>query len=356
MQRIGVFITPHGLGHATRAIAVLEALQRCRPGLAVDIFTTVEERIFRESLSQVTMHRVLPDIGLVQHDALCNDLPATARALNRLLPFSPKQLRELGAKVRGCHFLLCDIAPLGILVAEEAGLPSVLVENFTWDWIYRPYLEQCPELGRPAAILADIYSRATLHIQCEPVCNPLVGALTCPPIFRRCRSTPSESRRRLAMDQRRLVLVTLGGLDFRLPHWRKMSRFNDCCFVLAGQQERRQISRNCLALSRHCGVYHPDLIGAADLVVCKSGYSTLAECLQSGTRTACVARQDFAESAVLARFVQKRLGGTILEEGEFLTGSWLEGLEEMLEGPRPVPAVENGADRVAQYLLPLLGN
>jgi len=356
MQRIGVFITPHGLGHATRATAVLEALQRLCPGLAIDIFTTVEEQIFRESLRRVTMHRILPDIGLIQNNALHSDLAATAQALNRLLPFPPEQLRGLAAKVRGCRFLLCDIAPLGILVAEEAGLPSVLVENFTWDWIYRPYLGQCPELDPPTAILAEIYSRATLHIQCEPVCNPLAGAVTCPPIYRRCRSTPEQSRRRLAVKQRRIVLVTLGGIDFQLPHWRNMNRFNDCCFVLAGQQERRQISENCLALSRHCGIYHPDLIAAADLVVCKSGYSTLAECLQSGTRTACIARQDFAESAVLAHFVRGRLGGTILDEQEFLSGSWFDRLEELLEGPLPSQAGENGADRVAQLLLPLLGN
>ena len=42
---------------------------------------------------------------------------------------------------------MCDISPLGLMVAERAGLPSVLVENFTWDWLYAPLVAQDPAFG-----------------------------------------------------------------------------------------------------------------------------------------------------------------------------------------------------------------
>ena len=32
-------------------------------------------------------------------------------------------------------------------MADRAGLPSVLVENFTWDWIYRLAEGRCPALA-----------------------------------------------------------------------------------------------------------------------------------------------------------------------------------------------------------------
>jgi len=32
---------------------------------------------------------------------------------------------------------ICEIAPMGILVAKETRVPAILVDNFTWDWIYQ---------------------------------------------------------------------------------------------------------------------------------------------------------------------------------------------------------------------------
>lgn len=336
MRAIGAFITPHGFGHATRAIAVLAELQLRYPSLRLQLFTTVPEHLFRQSLNNFTLHRVVPDIGLVQHDALESDLGATVRALDELLPFRTRQVQQLAAAVADCSCILCDIAPLGIQVAETAGIPSVLVENFTWDWIYQPYVHTCPELERHRQALAAIYARATLHIQCEPVCNPVQNAILCPPVFRQVHpDAAGEIRQQLVLGPRKLILVSLGGLDFQLPCWQQLSTFADCYFLLAGQAEYRQITPNCLTLPHQSQFFHPDLVAAADLVVCKGGYSTVAECCQHGTRILCVARPDFAESAILARFVQERLGGEILTLDEFLTGNWLDQLPERLQ--RPVP-------------------
>jgi len=351
MKRIAAFITPHGFGHTTRAIAVLETLQDRCPGLAIEIFTNVAEHLFQESLENYTIHQVVPDIGIIQHDALHNDLPATITALDRLLPFPAELLRTLTEKVQGCSCILCDIAPLGIVVAESAGIPSVLVENFTWDWIYQPYTVAYPDLGRHAETLTAMYSRATLHIQTEPICNPSAGAHTCPTISRKTCTSATQIRQQLGLVKQKLILITLGGVDFSMPHWQQLDDLNNCFFVLAGQPEYQKISPNCLALPHQSKFYHPDLIKAADLVIFKSGYSTVAECLQAGTRAVCIARPSFAESAVLAEFIRERLGGVILHEDEFISGSWVTRLPEFLALPAPSPAIENGADRVAELLL-----
>jgi len=39
----------------------------------------------------------------------------------------------------GCLLVVSDISPMGLLVAETAEIPSILIENFTWDWIYQGY-------------------------------------------------------------------------------------------------------------------------------------------------------------------------------------------------------------------------
>ena len=354
MQHIGAFITPHGFGHATRTIAVLEALQRRLPNLGVEICTTVPEALFAASLANIRMNPLVPDIGLVQHNALASDLPATITALNNLLPFAETTISKLAKALKHCSCILSDIAPLGILVAERIGIPSILVENFTWDWIYQPYIAEHPGLEPHAKELKAIYSRATLHFQTEPVCNPVVDAETCPPIFRKSRTAPETVRHGIGAGTRKIVLVSLGGIDFALPGWQQLDRMTDCFFVLAGQPETCLLKPNCLALSRQSQLYHPDLIGAADLVVFKSGYSTAAECLQAGTRTICISRPAFAESRILDRFIQKKLHGTLMDEATFLAGTWIDQLPEILAGPRPKPAVFNGADCIANQVLPLL--
>ncbi len=353
MKRIAAFITPHGFGHATRAIAVLQTLQYSCPGLAIEIFTTVTEHLFRESLDNYTIHQVIPDVGIIQHDALNNDLPATIEALDRLLPFSPELIGRLCEKVQGCSCILCDIAPLGIVVAEAAGIPSVLIENFTWDWIYRPYAAAYPELGHFAETLFSVYSRATIHIQTEPVCNPSATAHFCPSISRKTRTSAPHVLQQLGIADQKLILISMGGLDFTMPHWQQFDTMRDCFFVLAGQPEYLKISHNCLALPHQSGFYHPDLIQAADLVIFKSGYSTVAECLQAGTRAVCVARPSFAESAILAEFIKKKLGGIILDEDAFLCGNWIHSIPDILALPAPPAATENGADWVAELLLSL---
>ncbi|NIP24437.1 MAG: hypothetical protein GWO38_11610, partial [Phycisphaerae bacterium] len=82
-------------------------------------------------------HYMLTDIGLVQQTPFEADLAATVRALKQFLPFDPAQIATRAAELRQQHCVLvvCDIAPLGIRIAQKAGVPSVLIENFTWDWL-----------------------------------------------------------------------------------------------------------------------------------------------------------------------------------------------------------------------------
>jgi hypothetical protein len=37
--------------------------------------------------------------------------------------------------------VVADIPPLAVAAAERAGIPSVALANFTWDWIYRGFPE-----------------------------------------------------------------------------------------------------------------------------------------------------------------------------------------------------------------------
>src|SRR5512135_1927180 len=149
-HRIAWFISPHGFGHAARAAAIIQALCEAHPGIGIEIFTRVPEWFFGDSLTgSFRYHPLVTDVGLVQETSLKEDAARTLERLDRFFPFGTKLVERLARVVRRleCRCIVCDIAPLGIAVARRAGIPSVLVENFTWDWIYQAYLPDAPQAG-----------------------------------------------------------------------------------------------------------------------------------------------------------------------------------------------------------------
>ncbi|MGW8193353.1 MAG: hypothetical protein ACWGOX_03735 [Desulforhopalus sp.] len=354
MKEIACFISPHGYGHATRAIAVLESLADREPNLLIHIYTTVPESLFHQTLTGFIYHRQLTDIGLIQRSALVADIPATIRELEGFLPFRRSEVDRLAALCCRCSLVLCDIAPLGIVVAAQLGIPSVLVENFTWDWIYQPYIAGFPQLNSYADQLQDIFARADYHIQTEPVCRHAPRNFLCGPIFRRQRETSSHIRKRFGCEDRKLVLVTMGGVGENPQGFEELAAMADYFFVYSGQQEYSERADNVLLLDRDSDLYHPDLVAASDIVVCKAGYSTIAECCQAGARVMSISRDGFAESAPLQSFVARRLGGTVITQESYEDGAWLQHLAALAAEERPKPMRESGAASVAALLASLL--
>ncbi len=349
---LACFISPHGYGHATRTIALLQSLQKRFPGLHASLFTTAPESMFADSGIGHTYYRMVTDIGLVQQDAFSEDREQTIEKLAGLLPFDDSLIRHCADLCRSCRLIICDISCLGILTGIEAAVPSILVENFTWDWIYE---KMGPQSGLDPYIgyFTDIYQRADYRIQTMPVCAPRPCDLSCLPIAR----NPEKPRRRvkelLTDRNQKLVLVSMGGVAVDLPFIDRLQDHPDYLFILAGQKKEGFFGSNVRLLGPDSGLHHPDLINGADLLICKSGYSTIAECLQTTTPICCVARKRFGESEILEDFVKKEMGGTVIDARTFFSGDWLDNLEK-LAGSRRRAAQANGADQAAEFIANLL--
>lgn len=357
---IAYFISPHGFGHAARSVAVMEASSALRPGLRFELFTTVPEWFFSDSgVSPFTLHSVLNDVGLVQASSLEEDPKATVRALGGLLPFAEDRIAELAETVRtaGCELLVSDISPLGLTVAARAGIPGVLVESFTWDWIYEAYVESEPDLAAFLPLLRQSYDSATFRFQTEPCCRPLDDATRVPPVSRRIRSDRGEIRRRLEIaDERPMALLTMGGVVWEYRFLDVLERHQETDFVVPGGAERWMRRGNLVLLPHHTPLYHPDLVAAADVVIGKLGYSTLAEAYRAGVPLVFVRRPRFPESPILADFARKHLPCLEITAEEFRAGTWLGALSRLLAAERPPPVEINGADEIAARLVALLGD
>ncbi len=350
------FITPHGFGHAARAVAIMAALQERLPCF-FHIRTSLPAWFFAESLGRgFSLNALETDIGLVQRSPLEEDMDATCERLDAFFPFDRRLVGKLAGQLveTGCELVVCDIAPLGIAVAEEAGIDSVLVENFTWDWIYAGYAEKYPRLLPHIDYLAEIFSRAGHHIQTEPVCRPRSGALTSPPVSRKPRTPARVVRQRLGSGDLPMILVTMGGIACRCSFLERLRRRRRYLFLLPGGAEEMTCEDNLRLFPMRSGFYHPDLIAASGAVVGKVGYSTLAEVWQAGVPYGYIPRSNFRESIRLSRFAREEMAAMAVGEAEFESGDWTRKIPALLSLAADNDVRENGADQVASHLVDLL--
>ncbi len=354
-RSVAVFISPHGFGHAARASAVIDALAVLEPSLCFEIFTTVPEWFFCGSLSaRWRRHEEVTDLGLVQRTAMDEDPVATAERLQGLLPPSRRRVDRLARRVTelGCSVVVSDISPLGTAVASRAGLPAVLIENFTWDLIYAAYGPPLDAFVKPAREQLD---HLDLHLQTEPVCRPAAAARRVAPVSRPARSSPDAVRQRLGVpEDARLVLLTMGGLEWAYTGLDYLETRADAWFVVPGGSREPQQRGRLLSLPHRSGFYHPDLVAAADVVVGKLGYSTVAEVAHAGSAFLYLPRPRFPESPVLEAFVRARVSSAAIDPEALGDGSWLERLDPLLAAPRSAAIVENGRIAAAEHILDLL--
>ena len=139
-------------------------------------------------------------------------------------------------------------------------LASTACTAISWSAISPPSQDVCPE---PRAIADDL-------------------AVTFSSADYQCRPSPSACRRRARAWSRRRVDL---GRD-------------DPWLVIPGSPQLARDGR-VIRLPAHSDFEHPDLIHAADVVVGKLGYSTLAEVWAAGVPFGCVMRPHFPESAPL---------------------------------------------------------
>ena len=352
---MGYFITAHGFGHAARAAAVMQALQARLPNVHFDLFTQVPEWFFQDSLSAgFVYHNFASDVGLVQTSPFSEDLPSTVAKLKHAKTNAHSQI-SIAAKIlaeRHCRLVVCDIAPVGIQAAHAAGLPVVLVENFTWDFVYARYVNLEPGFIPFIQEFAQVFSQADLHIQAVPAVQSDSAAQKVQPVARRPVHDRADTRERLGVsNDEPMILVTVGGIEEKFSSLSALKKYSHCRFVLPGTSNQLLREDNLTLLPHRSNFYHPDLVQTSDAVIAKLGYSTLAEVYQAGLPFAYIPRETFPETPPMAEFARRAMGALELTHLDFSSGNWGDLPEQLLQTPKIQRDGYNGADEIANLLL-----
>jgi len=357
------YISGHGFGHASRDIQVINALARRVPGLRVVLRTMVPEWFLRASLEPRV--EIIPgdtDSGVVQPDSLSIDEAGTARRAAAFYARFDERVAREAELIRSLEPTLVagDIPPLAFAAAAAAGVPSVAISNFTWDWIYGGFPDFDTLAPGVRAVIARANAQATHTLRL-----PFAGGFAAmrqiedvPLVTRRSTLTKGETRGRLGLDHERpIVLATFGGHGGNIPLERaaESARFT----VMATDYEvdshltpHPNLRVVCGEEMRRLGLTYTDLLAASDVVATKLGYGIVSECLANGVALLYTLRGRFIEQDVFMREMPAVMRSLHIDTADLRDGRWAERVEALLAQPWPAPPPSaDGAEVVAGRMM-----
>src|SRR5262249_46181241 len=160
-MQIAFYVSGHGFGHASRDVEVLQALRQRIPDVRIAIRTAAAPALFDALGRDVPIEGVIVDTGMTQIDSLRIDEDESARQAAAFYADFDRRVADESAALRrlGADAVVGDVPPLAFAAAAAAGLPSIAVANFTWDWIYAGH----ESFGRLAPGVIDVVRRAYAH-------------------------------------------------------------------------------------------------------------------------------------------------------------------------------------------------
>ena len=210
-----------------RSHQVIRALARERADLRMHVRTSAPEWLFLNTPSPVVYSHQALDVGIIQRDSLKMEIAETLDACRRFHERLP-QIIETRAELYSP--LTTFVSSSAILrrcasrLPRAAAIPSVSITNFTWDFIYRAYLDEhrgfvalidqmTAWYGKTSLALMLPYPCDTEHVS-APGGDPMGGA----PFLVNQGGSPREVRTTAVGDHRadklwRLGLIVYLGTD-----------------------------------------------------------------------------------------------------------------------------------------------
>jgi L-arabinokinase len=372
-QAIVFYVSGHGFGHAARSIEVINAILAKRPETRVGVRTSAPRWLFDLTVKgKVTYSTLECDTGVVQIDALALD---EADSIRRAAAFHSDLVTRAASETRvlrelGAGLIVGDIPPLAFAVGASAGIASVALGNFTWDWVYADY----PRVRLAPSLLPAIrtaYSRASmgLRLPMSGGWENISNVKDIPFIARHATKTREEVCKALKLPtDRPLILASFGGYGLPSLETEALAKFKKYTVINTMSAPMGRAKKDTPTAERKgslvnvnveamydIGVRYEDLVGAADAVVTKPGYGIVSECIANDTAILYTPRGHFPEYEVLVDEMPKHQRAALIGHDDLFAGKWESHLDKLLAQPKPKKKPEtNGADVAADILLKAL--
>ncbi len=192
-----------------------------------------------------------------------------------------------------------------------------------------------------------------------------------PFIASRATRTKEEIRKILKLPaDKPIVLLSFGGYGLPGLDTEMLAKFKKHTILSTASNPGGRTRKDAPATERNgafitvnqevmynAGLRYEDLIGAAEVVVTKPGYSIIAESIANDTAVLYTSRGHFPEYEVLVEDMPKYLRTAFISQEDLFAGKWESHLDKLRAKPKPknYKAPEtNGAEVAADILLKAL--
>lgn len=325
------YVTGHGFGHATRVVEVVRHL--IAAGHDVHVVTGAPDFVFTSEIDspRLFIRKVLLDCGAVQADALTVDRLASLEKYVETAVVPRTSILE--AEINWLNsikadLVVSDVVSVACRAAADAGIRSVCVTNFSWDFIYAEYVMAAGNHHRSIVWqIAEDYSHCEFLIRLPGYC-PMPAfrdVIDIPLVVRRLHKSRNEVRKELSIgDDVKLVILNFGGQPSGWKLKEECLPLGWLCLV-CGASDTQELPPNFIKLAKDA--YTPDLIAASDCMLGKIGYGTVSEALAYKTPFVFVRRDYFNEEPFLRNMLEYYQCGVEMIRRDLLMGHWKPYLE-----------------------------
>ena len=354
MKHLVVSISGHGFGHVAQTAPILNVLHRLMPELRITVRSAVPITHLRSRIHVPFEHlQSVGDIGMVMSSALdvrAEDSRLAYQAFHADWETQVTQEAKLLTELRA-DYVFSNVGYLALAGAQRAGIGNAALCSLNWYDIYHHY---CGDDGVAAQIKncymnADAFLRATPGMAMESLPNLIAVA----PIADLGENQRDELNRKLKLSQeQKLILVSMGGIDTRLPieSW---PRLDGVKYLV--QQSWRAEHPDAIVLES-VGMSFSDLLSSSDVLLCKPGYGSFVEATYSGVPVSYVNRADWPESPALVAWLEQHGVSKEVSRADALRGALVHDFASLYTQARPHLAAPTGAAQVATWLAGKLGS
>ncbi len=355
-MNLAYYISGHGYGHARRSAEVIRRLLQQEPGLTVHIRTSAPAFIFDPLPQQrIALESAALDPGAIEDDALRVSRDKTVAAVRATLDRAESLVSREVEFLRRANVcgIVADIPFLTGELARRTGLPVIGCSNFTWDWIYEPWLHDTAQDRDLLATISGHYSHfsALLRMPFGGVSDVFPEVHDTPLVAWPSDMTPDAVLACLPARARakgpRILVGMRGGCSAEILQ-RAVAAMPDVTFLVT---EGSAVAENVVPVKLGPSLMFGDVLSVCEGVISKLGYGLAADCAAMGVGIIWPPRHGFREDGAMVPEAEKVATLVRIEVEDYLAGNWTRAVRGLLSGPRRSAAPAEGGTWCARFIL-----
>ncbi|CRI62960.1 conserved hypothetical protein [Thiocapsa sp. KS1] len=354
---LAIYLSAHGFGHIGQTAPVIDSLARSLPDVRLTILTAAPAFKIAERFGQShTLIHNENDVGMQQSNALEVDVPGSWIAYQAFHEAWTEKVRAEARRLEQLRpdLVLVNVPYLPLAAARLAEIPAVAICSLDWAGIFAHYFASHGEpAGRILAEMQAAYESALCFLQPEPsMAMPHLGNTKAigpiAQVGRNCRSVV-EKQIGLASGER-LVMVSLGGMEFRPPieDWPALVGLR--LIVPASWKSRHPQT----VAFEDLGIPFIDALASSDLLIAKPGYGSFVEAVCHGIPVLYIERANWPEADAMIGWLLRYGVCARLSPTDLKQGTLVDAVTALLVKPQASPRAPTGAAEAAEEIIAIL--